>query len=309
MGNIAVVGLGLACLDILVRTDELPTWEHGKRLSAMAVEGGGPVATAIVATQRLGVDSGFIGTYGSDRLGAIKLQTLVENGVDVSRSVRREEDESQVVLVYVHAKTGERLFSGVSGSSPELDVSELDKSYITQAEYLHLDGFHAQAAIQAAKWMKSAGKKVMLDGSATQGPIDSEMKVLASLADILICGHGFGPALTGEMDLCEAGRLIHALGPEIVIQTEGKSGCYVNTKEDQFHFPAFDVPVIDTTGAGDVFHGAFLVGMLRKWDVRRSTIFSSAVAALKCRQISGRRGIPTYEETIGFLNSQGYSME
>lgn len=307
MSELSIVGLGLACLDILIRTEQLPTWDGGVSLSALAVEGGGPVATAVVAAQRLGVSSGFIGAFGNDRLGAIKLQTLLENGVDVSRSVFRDL-ESQVVLVCVHEKTGERIFSGVHGLSSQLDCAELDKDYITQAEFLHLDGFHAQAAIQAAKWMKSAGKKVMLDGSATRGPISPEMIELVNLANFLICGHGFGPALTGKDDVWEAGREIHTLGPEVVIQTEGNHGCYVVTRGDHFHIPAFEVPVIDTTGAGDVFHGAFMVGLLRGWDVRTTTIFSSAVAAMKCRQISGRKGIPAFDEVINFLQVRGYNL-
>ncbi len=299
---VRVVGLGMACLDILVRAHELPTWQHGARLEGLAIEGGGPVATALVAAQRLGVQTGFVGTYGSDRLGQIKLQTLTENGVDVSCAVRRPGPENQAILVAVHAATGERYFSGFNcPSCPPLGVDELDRAYITAAELLHLDGMHAEAALQAAAWMRAAGKQVMLDGTATRGPVSETMQGLVRMADILICGSGFGLALTGQADLWSAGEAILTWGPRVVVQTEGADGSYTVTPTERFHTPAFPVEVVDTTGAGDVFHGAYLFGLLQGWDVRRIVRFSTAVAAIKCTRLGGRPGIPTYAETYQFL--------
>jgi sugar/nucleoside kinase (ribokinase family) len=229
----------MACLDILIQGEKLPTWQAGARLDGLAIEGGGPVATALVAAQRLGISTGFIGTYGNDRLGAIKMQTLIENEVGISQAVQRQHPENQVVLVAVHAKTGERIFSGFHKPSLPLEPAELDRRYITQAEILHLDGYHMSAARQAALWMKSAGKRIMLDGSATSGPISSEMRELVSLVDYVICGTGFGPALTGKHDLWEAGKAILQMGPSVVVQTEGKKGSYTVTANEVFHTPAF----------------------------------------------------------------------
>jgi sugar/nucleoside kinase (ribokinase family) len=308
MSPIQIVGLGLACLDILVRAKHLPTWDSGTRLNRIAVEGGGPVATGLVAAQRLGISTGFIGTYGSDRLGEIKRQTLVEEGVDVRKMIRRSNPENQVVLVVVNEETGERLFSGVEIASKDIQPSELDDTYLLQADYLHLDGSHNDAAHLAAQKMKEAGKKVLLDGSATKGPISPGMRNLVSRADFLICGTGFGPALTGENDIREAGKAMLSMGPEIVIQTEGHEGSYTTTANHQFHIPAFDVTVVDTTGAGDVFHGAFLVGHLKGWDLRSIVLFCTAVAGIKCTQLSGRRGIPTFGEAIGFLSQRGIQL-
>jgi len=305
MNPIRVVGLGMATLDILVRLSEMPTWERGSRFSAIAIDGGGPVATAMAAVARLGVPAGFIGTYGSDRLGEIKLQTLTECGIDVSRAVRRPAAENEIVLVTVHEQTGERVFTGSrSFHDDQLTPDELDRDYILAADVLHLDGYHADAALEAAGWMRAAGKTVVLDGSATQQPIPPKMAALVRQTDVLICGAGFGAMLTGRTDPWEIGRAILDLGPTVVVQTEGRAGSYTVTRTEQFHTPAFEVEVVDTTGAGDVFHGAYIVGMLHGWDVRRSVQFATAVSALKCTGLGGRRPIPCFDRVIEFLRER-----
>jgi len=121
---------------------------------------------------------------------------------------------------------------------------------------------------------------------------------------VLICGSGFGPSLTGQQDLWDAGRAIVEMGPRIVVQTEGKAGSYTTTADDAFHTPAYDVDVVDTTGAGDVFHGAYIVGLLHGWDVRRTAQFATATSALKCTGLGGRRPIPTFDEVMAFLDSR-----
>lgn len=305
--HVEVVGLGLAALDILVRTDLLPTWDCGVRLQTLGIDGGGPVATALVAAQRLGLQTGFIGTFGSDRMGRIKLDTLVEEGVDTSRSLIRQTVEDQAVLVCVHSLTGERMFSGISHAQP-LEVRELDRDYIISADILHLDGYHPEAAFQAAIWMREAGKKVMVDGSATQGPVSEAMKALVGLADVLICGTGFGPALTGLQDLWQAGEAMLLMGPGVVVQTEGKDGSYTTMRNERIHTPAFEVEVVDTTGAGDVFHGAYLVGMIRGWDIRTILQFSTAVSAMKCTRLGGRQGIPSFGQVEIFLKNRGIQL-
>ena len=235
MDRLNVIGLGMACLDVIIKSRQLPTWDKGARLSDLAIEGGGPSATAIVAAQRLGAKTGFIGTYGNDRLGEIKLNTIVENGVDTSRMIQRNVPENQVVLVAVQEETGERIFSGTDKFSDLLAIDELDQSYILQAEYLHLDGYHPEAAQQSARWMKNAGKRVMLDGSATRGPVSEAMRTLVGEVDVLISGKGFGEALTGERDIWNAGKKIRSMGPEIVVQTEGDQGSYTVAGKDRGH--------------------------------------------------------------------------
>ena len=122
-----IVGLGLATLDVLIRLQDMPTWEHGTPVSGFRFDGGGLVGTAMVAAAKLGALVGFVGVAGTDEAAELKLRSFVESGVDLSRLVRRDGPEDQIVLVYVHADTGERVFSGVRGGRREpLRSGELD---------------------------------------------------------------------------------------------------------------------------------------------------------------------------------------
>ena len=302
MDKLQLIGLGMATVDILLRARNMTAWHLGMPLDAITIDGGGMACNAMVAAQRLGATTGFIGSFGSDRQGQIKLQTLQETGVDSSRIIRRDLLDDQVVLIHVHHAMGERTFYPLAAPwrKPILP-EELDRDYLVQANYLLLDGFHPAAAHQAAQWMHAAGKQVMLDANAHHEPPSSELVRLIRETDYLVCSSGFLQALTGKENLAEAAAQALDLGPQVVVQTEGPLGSYTFTREYQFHTPAFEVVVVDTTGAGDVFHGAFLVGLLRGWDLRMMVRFSSAAAALACRKL-GRAGYPTLEEVWGLIN-------
>ncbi len=305
--DVQTVGLGLATLDVMVRMKDLPTWDGGGRpVSAFCLEGGGMAATAMAAASRLGARAGFIGPAGSDSAGRVKIDSLASAGVDLSRLIVRDAPENQVVLVQVCEDTGERIFSALrSGSVCPLQLDELDRDYIIAAQYLLLDGVHHEAALQAAKWMRKAGKKVVCDAGARTGGISAEWRELLEYVDVLICAEGFAPALTGIADIEEAGRGALDAGPERVVQTLGGKGSCTTLRSAGFHTPAFNVEVIDTTGAGDVFHGAYIVGMLHGWDPENVALFASAAAALKCRRLGGRAGIPDMASVMEFLDNKG----
>ena len=300
--NLQIVGLGMSTLDVLVRLEQMPCWENGASLDELTLDGGGPAGTAIAAAAHLGARTGMITTAGNDEVGNLKLDLLSKYGVDTSHCPIRPISEPQVILVCIHSHSGERVFSGTPRTaSLPLQPGEIDINYITQAEILHLDGFYLSAALQAARWMRAAGKKVTLDAAKTNGKVSAEMCELVSLCDIVISGAGFSNALTGMNDIYQGGQVILGLGPNIFVETLGEAGCVTITRDDSFHTPAYSVDVIDTTGAGDVFHGAFLVGLLKDWDLHRIVQFSTATAAIKCSRLGGRRGIPDYDEVIKFL--------
>jgi sulfofructose kinase len=300
-----VIGLGLTTIDILMRITDMPAWDRFNYLSELKFEGGGPAGTALVAVARLGVRAGFIGSAGDDLAGSFKIETLGQEGIDTSRMLRRPFPEPQAALVFVHETSGERTFAASRGFGREqIRPEELDRDYITSADYLHLDGFHFEAALQAARWMRQAGKQVALDAGKTDGSLHPRLGELAALANVVICGAGVSKFLTDIDDLWGAGRAVLATGPQIVVETRGEEGSFTITQDETFHTPAFRVNVVDTTGAGDVFHGAYIVGLLQGWDLRRVARFASAVAALKCTRLGGRAGIPSMAEVEEFLQGR-----
>ena len=303
--ELQVVGLGMCTLDVLMRLKDMPTWERGTRISDFRLDGGGPVGTAMVTAARLGARVGFIGTAGDDEAAGLKLHSMIEAGVDTSRVVTHPGPDDQVVIVFVHEETGERMFAGVARERRALTAEDLDRDYITSAEYLHLDGFHFEAALQAAKWMREAGKKVVLDGHKTNRPIRSHLRELIEYVDVLISGSGFARSLTGISDIWEAGRAALDIGLSIFVQTEGEEGSYTINAEERFHTPAFKVHVVDTTGAGDVFHGAYIVGLLNGWGLQQIAQFATAASAIECTKLGGRVGIPCFGEVTSFLNERG----
>lgn len=307
MQNLDLVGLGLATLDVLMRMGDLPTWDAPQAILDFGLDGGGPVGTACVAAARLGARVGFVGTVGSDLVGELKTRFLESYGVDLSRIVRHDGPEKQVVGVYVHGETGERVFSVLEGlRSNPLPVAALDREYITSARFLHLDGFHHECALQAARWMHEAGGQVCMDCRRTDDPtVPAATLELLAEVDLLVCGMGFCRALTGENGLWAAGPEAMRFGPQVVVETHGEAGSFSFSAGEQFHTPAFEVEVLDTTGAGDVFHGAYLVGLLHGWDLRLTAQFATAASALKCTKLGGRRGIPCFDETVAFLRSRG----
>lgn len=306
MADLQVVGLGLSTIDVLSRLEVMPTWEKGTSLKQIGTDGGGPVGTALVAAARLGARVGYLGVCGNDESAELKLRYLTRDGVDISRVIRRPHPESQVVLVFVHQSTVERVFGLTAMEEDPLQPEELDREYITSASFLHLDGYHSNAALQAARWMRQAGKKVVMDAAKAVGDVWKAIDELVEATDILICGSGFAQALTGVADFWQAAEAVRRIGPQIVVQTEGEEGSNTATATEQFHSPAFKVDVVDTTGAGDVFHGAYLFGLVQGWDLARIARFASATAALKCMHLGGRAGAPRYNEVQDYLDRQGY---
>lgn len=306
MPDCDIVGLGMSTLDVLLRIGDMPTWDAPGRLSDFGLDGGGPVATACVAAAKLGARVGYVGTKGNDIAGELKTRFLSDAGVDISRIVETNLPEDQIICVYVQEGTGERVFSGLKRlGDAKLPPDALDRDYIQAAKYLHLDGYHSECAKQAAEWVHEAGGLVCLDGRRSDGhPLPPTLAELIAHVDILICGAGFCQSLTGDGDIRIAGPKALERGPRIVVETRGEEGAYTFTADQEFHTPAFEVDVVDTTGAGDVFHGAYLVGLLQGWNLRDTALFATAVSASKCTKLGGRAGIPSFEDAVEFLRER-----
>jgi ribokinase len=160
------------------------------------------------------------------------------------------------------------------------------------------------AALTAAQWMRDAGGIVVLDANRPRPRLDE----LLPLVDVLITNASFPEAVTGERDTAAAACELMRTGASTVVSTLGDNGCQCFTSDLSVHVPGFPVDVVDTTGAGDAFHGAFIYGLLQDWSLEQTAMFANAVAAVNCTALGGRPGLPTLQEVRAFLEGRGVSL-
>jgi len=299
---IDVVGLGYCSWDYLGIVDHIPDFDAPTvSMGDFASSGGGPVSTALVTLARLGARTGYLGTVGTDETGISLKRAFEQEGVDISHLRVQPGARSPVCIVLVHASTGRRTILCYRGTCQELELQQVDRAYITAARFLHLDGHHMSAAITAAQWMHEAGGTVVLDANKPRPHLDE----LLSWVDVLITNASFPPAYTGQRDIARAAHKLLRTGVKLVVTTLGEKGCLCFTNESTLEVPGFKVSVVDTTGAGDAFHGAFIYGLLHGWKLQRTATFANAVAALNCTALGGRTALPGLQKVEAFLQSRG----
>lgn len=303
-----IAGVGHNCLDHLCTVEEYPPEDGSTHITSISIQGGGAVATAMAAAARLGVSSAWVGCLGEDMPGREIRRLLEQDGVDTRyiRSVPGGRSSDSYVMVNP-ARSTRTKFPYPDDLPPIQWDGELTAA-IQNARVLHLDGTRYENAVAAAKIAKSAGVTVSLDGCSMQK--DNEKNIaLASMADILIMNARYPLRVSGQGDYEKALLEIAKWGPKVVIGTLGAKGCLAVIDGGLKRFPAYPVKAVDTTGAGDVFHGAFLAGWVRGMDLEENIRFASAVSAVKCTRIGGRAGIPGYEDALAFLAEQTRIMQ
>jgi sulfofructose kinase len=306
MNDFDVVGLGIATLDILAQTPRLPASNDCFPIPRLDMQGGGPVATALVALSRLGARCAYLGALAQDETAAQIVAELEQYGVDTSRSPRRAQGLSSASVILVEQQTGDRSILFQKSTVNDLTPDEVPEGLLKNARALHLDGFFTPAAIRAAQLARRHGVLVSFDGGAGDVMWD-DIHQLLPLVDVLVAARRFAAEITGHVDPLQAGPLLleKFANREIVI-TDGQRGCWYWDASTHLHQPAFAVDVVDTTGAGDVFHGAYLFACLQPgWEPDFRLKFASATAALKCAHLGGRKGIPSLEQVMGFLAKRG----
>jgi sulfofructose kinase len=292
-----VTGVGYTAIDYLGVIPRFPEEDLKLELETLEVQGGGPAATATVTTARLGLTTSFIGKVGGDDRGALMLMKLNGEGVNVSSVVLEEKALSQFAFIMVDSQTGKRTILWTRGTLSPLRPEELDMDKITSCRGLLVDTLEPSAAAAAAQAASEAGAKVLIDAGTLRDGVRDILPhchyIVASetFAEQISDGYGERAALEAMMEY----------GPEAAVITLGERGCIALSGGEFFEENGFSIDAVDTTGAGDVFHGAFLYAVLREWDMRRCCVFANAVAAMKCRRLGGRTGIPTLNEALAFL--------
>jgi len=259
--------------------------------------GGGQAATAMVACQRLGLKTRYVGKIGGGDFGDYSRKSLVEAGVDTEGVTVVPAVRNQCAFILIDESTGERTIIWDRDSGLSMHSHEIPREIICSAKVLLIDGHDAGAALRAARFAREEGICVMMDAER----ISHETAELVSLADIVIGEKSFPERFTGNTHLKEALKKIAGRGPRLVGVTLGREGALVFYDGQLYYSPAYEVSCRDTTGAGDVFHAAFLRTLFESWDLTRCLDFSNAVAALKCRDLGGRAGLPSLSEALAFM--------
>ena len=256
MTSSPIVFLGMATTDLIAVVPRLPAADEVFELQSLKMQGGGPAATAAVACARLGGAAWFVGAIGSDAVSGALQSELEEERVNTTLLQRQATGEAPSAVILVAAGSGSRSIMYSRGTVEEPVWNAELQAAIESAALLHLDGFHIHTALRAARCARAAGVPVSFDGGAGQRwPLVDE---LLPLVDIMVVARAFAELYTGESDPPAAVRLLEAYGASEVVVTDGANGAWYRHAGAEGHVPAFEVDVVDTTGAGDVFHGAYV---------------------------------------------------
>jgi len=299
MKSYDVVGCGYACIDFLGTLPHLPEPDTKLDLGSLTIQGGGPVATALVALSRLGARTLFVGKLGDDDFGRWIVEGL--NAEKVASEVRVCTGDTSPFAFIMVTPDGKRTVLWTRGSAAYMAPDEMDPEPIQSGRALILDDIEIPAGTRAARLARDAGVPVILDASTPRAGIEK----LIEITDEVVMAEKFPFRLTGERDFRQSLRAVLKMGPSRVTVTLGDRGALYMDADDLVEQPAFKVDAVDTTGAGDVFHGAYVYGRLQDWPMAETLRFASAVAALKTRKIGGRAAIPTLGEPQAFLDEHG----
>ncbi len=300
MQSFDAVGLGQCSLDHICLVPQYPQVDVKCEVPGFFVLGGGPVATALVALQRLGCRTAFIGRTGTDTAGADIAKGLEEEGVDISCLVKVPGMTSQTAFIVVEEGRATRTIFWTRGTAFPISPEEVDLAVIGNSRFLHLDALNIEASLKAADYARKHGIPTMVD----TGTFRKEIMPLLPLLDYVVVGQGFARDYAGTDDLGQSLHVLARHGARMVCITLGERGSIALENDRVYRQNAFPMDVVDTTGCGDVFHGGLIYGILQKWPTERQLEFASALAALKCRAMGGRAGLPTVEEVDAFLREK-----
>ena len=295
-----VVGIGTPYYDMVINVSKMPGLDGAAGANEAFYQGRGKVATAMAAAARLGRSAGMMAKVGENHRGQFIINDFRYNGVDTSAIiVDAPGTSSPFCLSLSEEEHKTRIFIGKEGTAGELLPEEIDYEYLGKAKYLHLEnGRPASAA--AALFAREHGIVTVMDADNYQEGI---VKLLPCL-DVFIASEFFYRDMFGNLPYEEGCRKLLEAGPSTAIVTLGSRGSVGMTAQDGFfRTESFQVPVRDTTGAGDVFHGAYIVGLLEGMDAPECARFASAVSAIKCTCFGGRTGIPNRETVQRFLET------
>ena len=286
-----VVGLGQNSVDLVAMLREFPKGNSKQRIQRFARFPGGQVASAMVCCARLGWRARYLGRFGSDELGDIGRASLEREGVDLGSAEVIDGAQTRFAMILVDGRTGDRTVLWDRDARLALSADDVPLDAVRTARVLLVDCDDVAASIAAASAAREAGVITTIDVEAVVPGLDR----LLPLIDIVIASEGFPERWTASAETGRAlERLDAELRPALTCVTLGPQGSLARCQGHEIRTPAFAVPCVDSTGAGDAFRGGFIAALLQHGpsEVEQLLRVANAVAALKCRTAGAREGLP-----------------
>ncbi len=293
MPEFDVVGIGLNSTDTLLVVPHFPAYAGKVPFEDGILSPGGQVASAMVTCARLGLRVKYIGTVGDDERGRIQWKSLVESEINLDHVQVRRGCENQSAYILIDRSTGERTVLWRRPEELRLEPGEITPEQITCGRLLHIDGHDTAAVERAAQIAHQARIPVSVDVDTIYHGFD---RVLPWV-DYLVASSEFPVQWTDQRDPFKALELIQdEYQMRVAAMTLGPHGALARVESRFIYSPAFVVNCVDTTGAGDVFHGAFCYAVLQRMSIEEALEFSNAMAALNCTALGARGGIRNAED-------------
>jgi len=285
-----LVGVGLNATDTLIPLVAYPARGSKVEYSNASVMPGGQAATTVIACQSWGLNTRYVGKLGEDDAARLHREAFARAGVEAMlTSVPGAASPQSLILV---DEGGERTVLCRRDERLLLQPEDLRREWIVNARALHLDGYETAAATLAAQWAREAGVPVIADLDELYTGVEE----LIENVDYLIVSRDFPCRMMADPDLESALRRMQLrFGCTLTAATLGEGGVLAWDGRQFHHRPAYRVPVVDTTGAGDIFHAGFIFGLLQGWDLARQLDFACAAAAMNCMAAGARGGIQSVE--------------
>ncbi len=313
--NVDVVGIGSCGVDYFAIVPRLLGPEEKISASRMEIHAGGVTGNNLTQVARLGVTTGWLGLIGDDENGRLIRKAFADDAMDLSGVEVVKGEYSTMTWIPVDAQ-GERciyMFPNING---KLSVHQVDSRFaphIRRAKHFHTEASQLPIAPvkEAMQLAKQASVRVLFDLDVSpsffaQMNLGTQQELTEALkfVDVLKPCKAAAREITGESDYDAIADKLLELGPSIVAITLGADGCLIASREERVRVPAFQVKVVDTTGAGDAFMGGLSYGLLQGWDFARVGIFANACAALCCTKV-GARAMAKRDEVIAFIQASG----
>jgi len=292
---IDILCIGHAAFDLSVFVESFPHENSKCETTELRESGGGPAANAAYLLSAWGARCGFAGLIGEDRYGQRIQEEFQSVGTDLSLLELRPGHATPVSIIVINKQNGSRTIVNRKVAASPLRVEE-SALKVLSPRVLLFDGHELEASLAALRVFPEA-ISILDAGSLREGTA-----CLAGQVDYLAASERFALQTTGLPDLSDTAaqracaRRLRELYPTIVIITLGENGLIADDWSGFFHLPAYPAPVVDTTAAGDIFHGAFVYAITQSWSFLESLRFASLTASLSVRMAGGRSSIPSLEK-------------